>query len=321
MKVAPDVTGDAIDPDTLDRLPLPANERSSRASTPRVASPLSPGAPVIARAGLPVQPDRRLRTSSSHATRSTRTGGCSAAAPATASSTGRRSAEYVAETASRAAREPSRSTRSARGGAAGSGSPSGAVGAAHATPRAALVTTSVALARRAEKPRPRLRGSSRGAPGRAALITGQAPRTAGSLRPTSRRVEGVAGRTSAASSSLETDRAGRPSSRAPSFPRPSAGAVLGLVVPDRADRRGRSGSRAAVEVDHLVADLELEPAADHVVELLLGAVVVPVPALAAGVLRHAPERDRHLLVLERRASSAASRPGSRPGRRRPRRVA
>ena len=44
MKVAPDRAGDRIDPDTLDRTPLHANERP-RASTRRAASPRSPARP------------------------------------------------------------------------------------------------------------------------------------------------------------------------------------------------------------------------------------------------------------------------------------
>src|SRR5947209_5701534 len=63
--------------------------------------------------------------------------------------------------------------------------------------------------------------------------------------------------------------------------------VAGAVVPDRAcHRRGDPYGAAGGDVDHLVLELELELPGDHVVDLLLGLVAVPVAALAAGARGH-----------------------------------
>ena len=63
--------------------------------------------------------------------------------------------------------------------------------------------------------------------------------------------------------------------------------VLRLVVPDRAHDLGRDADDgAALELEDVVVELELELPRHHEVQLLLRPVAVAVRALAAGVLRH-----------------------------------
>ena len=58
MKVAPDLPGDRVDPDTLDRTPLPSNEQA-RARVRGEALPGARGRARDRRPRLPVHPDRR----------------------------------------------------------------------------------------------------------------------------------------------------------------------------------------------------------------------------------------------------------------------
>ena len=112
MKVAPDLPGDRVDPDTLDRTPLPSNERLAREYAAR-RFPALADAPVIGArvCQYTLTGDTHFLVAQHPEQRAT--GGSSAAAPATASSTARRSAS-TSPTASRAAARRSRSTGSAR---------------------------------------------------------------------------------------------------------------------------------------------------------------------------------------------------------------
>ena len=67
-------------------------------------------------------------------------------------------------------------------------------------------------------------------------------------------------------------------------------------------RQVSGGTRIAscsAQLDHLVAELELQLAGDDEVDLLLRLVPVPIRALAARVLRHATVRERDLLGTDR----------------------
>src|SRR6187431_806468 len=75
--------------------------------------------------------------------------------------------------------------------------------------------------------------------------------------------------------------------------------VLGLVVPDRATRlRWDTDGAAALDLDDLVPELELQLPRGDEVDLLLLPVPVAVRPLAARVLGHAPVGERDLLSLE-----------------------
>ena len=113
VKVAPDGPGDEIDPDRLDRLPLPDARAATRARTRRGASRRSPTRRSSARASASTSSPATRTSSFAPAPGARRRGGCSAAARGTASSTARRSAS-TSPTASKAAASRSRSTRSAR---------------------------------------------------------------------------------------------------------------------------------------------------------------------------------------------------------------
>src|SRR5262249_39667852 len=75
--------------------------------------------------------------------------------------------------------------------------------------------------------------------------------------------------------------------------------VLGLVVPDRAPGLRSDADRvAALQLEDLVVELELELARGDEVDLLLLLVAMAVRALATRVLRHPPVRECDLLRLE-----------------------
>src|SRR5205807_5671568 len=76
--------------------------------------------------------------------------------------------------------------------------------------------------------------------------------------------------------------------------------ILLRVAPDAAPRPRWNADRLVLaQLDDVIPELELQPAGDHKVDLLLRPVPVPVRALAARVLRHAPIRDRDLLSADR----------------------
>ena len=95
MKISPDGGGAEVDPDELERLPDAGMEPLAREYAARRFPSLA-DAPIIGVTRLPVRPDaghalpRRAPSGAA-------TGGSSAAAPATASSTGPALAEYVAD--------------------------------------------------------------------------------------------------------------------------------------------------------------------------------------------------------------------------------
>src|SRR6266566_2768975 len=76
--------------------------------------------------------------------------------------------------------------------------------------------------------------------------------------------------------------------------------ILLRVVPDAAPRPRWNADRLVLaQLDDVIPELELQPAGDHKVDLLLRPMPVPVRALAARVLRHAPIRDRDLFSADR----------------------